>query len=94
MMRFPFAVGLLSILLSVQAQPPVVPQPGLFCCPPYGPDGLPLDRQQVGPFNIFCYYSTGTDKGCFYNPATGQGALINGCPGSAPANPHPPTCPI
>ena len=28
--------------------------PQLFCCPSYGPDGHPLNRQQVGPFNIFC----------------------------------------
>ena len=28
--------------------------PQLFCCPPYGPEGLPLNRQQVGPFDIFC----------------------------------------
>ncbi|KDR66286.1 hypothetical protein GALMADRAFT_232639 [Galerina marginata CBS 339.88] len=70
----------------------VVPPPGLFCCPVKGPHRLPLEAQQVGPFNIFCQY--GTNLQCIYNPATGAGATIAGCPSQAPANPHPPTCPI
>lgn len=28
--------------------------PQLFCCPRYGPGGHRLNRQQVGPYNIFC----------------------------------------
>ncbi|KAJ3495265.1 hypothetical protein NLJ89_g10654 [Agrocybe chaxingu] len=93
-----YAVSFLPILALVasalaQTSPPIPPI-GLFCCPPCGPDGLHLDRQQVGPYTIFCYYSPGTDKGCFYDPGTGDGANIPGCPPQAPANPHPPTCPI
>ncbi|PPR02046.1 hypothetical protein CVT24_011206 [Panaeolus cyanescens] len=88
----------LASSLMVHALPQIgdpIPPPGLYCCPPYGPQGLPLNRQQVGPFAIFCYYSEGTDLGCFYNPGTGAGGSMGiGCPTQAPANPHPPTCPI
>jgi len=75
--------------------PIIVPPSGLFCCPPIGPNNLPLDRQQVGPFSIFCYYDTGTDQGCFYNPGSGEGGgPAVGCPTQAPINPNYPTaCP-
>ncbi|PPQ73268.1 hypothetical protein CVT26_015226 [Gymnopilus dilepis] len=87
--RLLFAVSM--FLVSTVAQV-YVPPPGLFCCPPVGPDGLPLAAQQQGPFNLFCEY--GTDQQCIYNPATGAGATIAGCPPQAIPNPHPPTCPV
>ncbi|KIM37989.1 hypothetical protein M413DRAFT_448034 [Hebeloma cylindrosporum] len=88
-------IPILFFLSFATAQAPPIPPPGLFCCPPCGPNGLHLDRQQVGPYTIFCYYSPGTDLGCFYDPGTGAGATtVPGCPTQAPSNPHPPTCPI
>ncbi|RDB27340.1 hypothetical protein Hypma_004441 [Hypsizygus marmoreus] len=85
--------SLACVTSLTQAQPPIPPI-GLYCCPTTGPNGLTLDRQQTGPYTIFCYYDEGTTQGCFYNPATGLGGGTAGCPLQAPANPHPPTCPI
>lgn len=38
---------------NAMPQPPI-PPPGLFCCPPTGPNGLVLLEQQVGPYAIWC----------------------------------------
>ncbi|KAF8060655.1 hypothetical protein FPV67DRAFT_301461 [Lyophyllum atratum] len=89
------AAAVLSLAVSVtQAQTPIPPA-GLFCCPPYGPGGRTLDRQQLNPYAIFCYYDEGTEQGCFYDPGTGGGGgPAAGCPVQAITNPHPPTCPV
>ncbi|GLB36911.1 hypothetical protein LshimejAT787_0311980 [Lyophyllum shimeji] len=90
-----FAAAFLSFAASMAAAQPPIPPPGLYCCPLYGPDALPLNRQQINPYNIFCYYDDGTDEACFYNPATGAGGgPAAGCPPEAIPNPHPPTCPV
>ncbi|KAF8157236.1 hypothetical protein B0H34DRAFT_712869 [Crassisporium funariophilum] len=47
------AASFILVAASPQTVPPIPPA-GLFCCPPCGPNGLHLDRQQVGPFAIFC----------------------------------------
>jgi len=97
MMYFKFRVlptlAVLAFASAAAGEP--IPPPGLFCCPPYGPRHHRLNRQQIGPYDIFCYYSSGTDLACFYDPGTGVGGTETpGCPIQAPANPHPPTCPI
>ncbi|KAF6763365.1 hypothetical protein DFP72DRAFT_875424, partial [Ephemerocybe angulata] len=83
-----------AALVTVRALPqggPPIPPPGLYCCPPYGPNGLPLAQPQPGPFALWCLY--GENSLCGYDPSSGTGAKIEGCPPNAVPNPHPPTCP-